>query len=47
MITSGSYGYRMQKAIALAYFRTPIADDDELEMEILGRRVPARVTLPL
>ena len=45
MITSGSYGYRMQKAIALAYFRTPIADDDE--MGILGRRVPTRVTLPL
>jgi len=37
----------MQKAIALAYFRTPIADDDELEVEVLGRRAPAHVTLPL
>jgi len=47
MVTSGSYGHRLQKAIALAYFRTPIASDDELEVEILGRRVPARITSPL
>jgi len=47
MVTSGSYGHRLQKAIALAYFRTPIANDDELEVEILGRRVPARITSPL
>ena len=39
-VTSGSYGYRLQKAIALAYFRTSIADDDELEVEILGRLAP-------
>jgi dimethylglycine dehydrogenase len=47
MVTSGSYGHRLQKAIALAYFREPIADDCELELEILGRRVQARITAPL
>jgi len=47
MVTSGSYGHRLQKAIALAYFRTPIANEDELEVEILGRRVGARITSPL
>ncbi|MCP4765916.1 MAG: aminomethyl transferase family protein [Gammaproteobacteria bacterium] len=47
MVTSGSYGHRLQKAIALAYFRTPIANADALEVEILGRPVPARITSPL
>jgi dimethylglycine dehydrogenase len=47
MVTSGSYGHRLQKSIALAYFRTPIAGHDELEVEILGRRVSARITAPL
>ena len=47
MVTSGSYGHRLQKALALAYFRVPITDDDELEVEILGRPVGARITSPL
>ena len=47
MVTSGCYGHRMGKAIGLAYFRTPVALDDELEVEILGRRATARITTPL
>jgi len=47
LVTSGSYGYRLQKAIGLAYFRTPITRADELKVEILGRRVSAFITEPL
>ena len=47
LVTSGAFGHRLQKAIGLAYFREPVATTDELEAEILGRRVAARITPPL
>ena len=47
MLTSGAYGHRLQKAIGLAYFRAPVSRDEELEVEILGRRFGARITTPL
>ena len=47
MVTSGSYGHRLQKAIGLAYFHTPISSDDELSVEILGRKSRASVTTAL
>ena len=47
MVTSGGFGHRLQKAIALVYFRTPVASSEEIEVEILGRRVGARITAPL
>ena len=47
MVTSGAFGHRLQKAIGLAYFRVPISRQDELEVEILGRRFGARITTPL
>ena len=47
MVTSGSYGHRLQKAIGLAYLRTPVTRADQLNVEILGRTVNARITRPL
>ncbi len=47
MVTSGAYGHRLQKAIGLAYFRTSVTREDELSVEILGRRSAARLTTPL
>ncbi len=47
MVTSGSYGHRLHKAIGLAYFRRPVTRADELSVEILGRPVNARITRPL
>jgi dimethylglycine dehydrogenase len=46
-VTSASFGHRLGKAIGLAYFRLPISAGDELEAEILGRRVAVRITKPL
>jgi dimethylglycine dehydrogenase len=47
MVTSGSYGHRLQKAIGLAYFRETVTAQDELYVEILGRKSAARITAPL
>jgi dimethylglycine dehydrogenase len=47
MVTSGAYGHRLQKAIGLAYFRSPVSGEDDLAVEILGRRVKARICKPL
>ena len=42
IVTSGSYGHRVKQPLALAYFRqNPGAD--ELQVEILGKRIPAMV----
>jgi dimethylglycine dehydrogenase len=43
MVTSGAWGHRLQKAVALAYFRKPVDLRDELEVGILGRRARARI----
>ena len=43
MVTSGSFGHRLQKAIGLAYFRDKVSSDDELHVEILGRKTSARI----
>jgi dimethylglycine dehydrogenase len=44
LVTSGGYGYRLNRSIALAYVRADLArPDTELEVEILGERCPARV----
>ena len=47
MVTSASYGHRLGRAIGLAYFRQSVVAADELEVEILGNRVRARITTPL
>jgi glycine cleavage system aminomethyltransferase T len=47
MVTSASYGHRMQKAIGLAYFRRKVSSEDELGVEILGRKSIARIIRPL
>ena len=49
LVTSGGYGYRIKKSIALAYVRTDLAVvGTELEVEILGERRRAVVaTEPL
>jgi len=44
LVTSGGYGYRLNRSIALAYVRADLArPGTELEVEILGERRPARV----
>ena len=47
LVTSGAYGHRLQKSIGLAYFRQSVDADDQLAVEILGRRASARITTPL
>jgi len=47
MVTSASYGHRLQKAIGLAYFRRKVSSEDELGVEILGRKSIARIIHPL
>jgi dimethylglycine dehydrogenase len=38
-VTSGGFGYRLKRSIALAYVRTDLAlAETELEVEILGSR---------
>ena len=45
LVTSGGYGYRIGKSIALAYVRTDLsAEGTELEVEILGERRRAVVS---
>ena len=48
MVTSGGYGHRTKKGLALAYFSVSEAiDDPELEVEIIGVRYKATVlTVP-
>ncbi len=46
IVTSGTFGHRMQKAVALAYFRHAVGGDDELQVEILGRPVAAWICEP-
>jgi dimethylglycine dehydrogenase len=44
LVTSGGYGYRLNRSIALAYVRTDLtAPGTELEVEILGERCRAVV----
>jgi dimethylglycine dehydrogenase len=44
LVTSGGYGYRLDRSIALAYVRTDLAaEGTELEVEILGERCRATV----
>jgi len=44
LITSGGYGYRLKRSIALAYLRTDLTTPGtELEVEILGERCRALV----
>ncbi len=43
MVTSGGFGYRLQKAIGLVYFRKQVVPEDELYVEILGRKSSARI----
>ena len=44
LVTSGGYGYRLNRSIALAYVRTDLtAPGTELEVEILGERCRALV----
>jgi dimethylglycine dehydrogenase len=44
LVTSGGFGYRLQRSIALAYVRADLAAaGTELEVEILGDRLPAKV----
>jgi len=39
LVTSGGYGYRLQRSIALAYVRTAVSvPGTQLEVEILGER---------
>ncbi len=44
LVTSGGYGYRLKRSIALAYVRSDLAKPGtELEVGILGERYPAQV----
>ncbi len=44
LVTSGGYGYRLDRSIALAYVRADLAlPGTELEVEVLGERCPAVV----
>ena len=47
-VTSGGYGHHVQMSLAQAYLPAPLADcadEDIFEVEILGRRHPARIAL--
>jgi len=43
IVTSGGFGHRTGRALALALLREPLSSDDGLSVEILGRACPARV----
>lgn len=47
IVSSGIWGQRLQKAIGLAWLRQPVTEGAGLEVEILGRRVGARITAAL
>jgi dimethylglycine dehydrogenase len=44
-VTSGGYGHHVKQSIALGYVPTELVDaaDDRFEIEIIGRRRPARI----
>lgn len=42
VVTSGGYGHHVRKSIALAYVRPAFIDRNDLEVEVLGERRPAR-----
>ena len=46
IVTSGAFGHRTARAVALAYFRQPVNRKDPLEVEILGRPASARIVSP-
>jgi len=42
VVTSGAYGARVEKSLALAYLREPVESLNEfLSVELLGQRIPA------
>ena len=43
MVTSGAYGHRVNKALALAYFKTMPASYDAIKVSILGTLINARI----
>ena len=43
MVTSGAFGHRVGKALALAYLRPEAGVAEEFDVLILGERVPARI----
>lgn len=43
MITSGAYGYSINRAIGLAYFRCRVNFNEQLQVLVLDRKVPARI----
>ncbi|MFT5504672.1 MAG: dimethylglycine dehydrogenase [Gammaproteobacteria bacterium] len=47
IITSGAYGHRLNKAVALAYFCERMTDRGDLSVEIMGRSIPAKICTPL
>ena len=43
-VTSGAWGYRVRKSVALAMVKTEFADSgEELELDVFGHRVTATV----
>lgn len=43
IITSGAFGRRTRKTMALAYFRVPVGNDAALQVLLLGRKIGARI----
>ncbi len=43
MVTSGGYGHRVGRTLALAYVKPEAAEAESFEIALLGRAVPARV----
>ncbi len=43
-VTSGGYGYWIERSVAYAYLPAEVADGTEAEVDIFGRWVPATVT---
>jgi dimethylglycine dehydrogenase len=49
MTSSGGYGHRVEKSIALGYVKPELAEPGtSLEVEVLGKKLPAEVVkMPL
>jgi aminomethyltransferase len=45
-VTSGTFSPTLRKGIALALLRTGVGEDDEVAVDVRGRRIPARVVKP-
>ncbi|MEO6857564.1 MAG: FAD-dependent oxidoreductase [Solirubrobacteraceae bacterium] len=43
-VTSGGYGYAVERSIAYAYLPAEVSEDESVEVNIFGRWVPGRVT---